>query len=139
MKSFKALLAKQGYTLMSDGVQIFDGAVVTAMDKIRLWDQMAQSYMKEVDGVQYFISMGYNGDHFKTDGQQYCTHLHIAKPGKCYLHACLCEFRQKDIERHIIDLVGRADAVIALAIDGTYSFEDAFQEKKQSYPWQTSN
>ena len=139
MKSFKTLLKKQGYILMSDGVQIFDGAVVTAMDKIRLWDQMAQSYMKEVNGVQYFISVGYNGDYFKTDGQVYCTHLHIAKPGKCYLHACLCEFTQKDIERHVIDLANRADAVMALAADGTYNFQDAFQEKKQSYPWQTSN
>ena len=135
MKQFAKLLNPQGYIKMNDGVQIFDGAVITAMDKIRLWDEMDQSFMKEVNGVQFFLSVGWNANYFKTDGQNYCTHLHIAKEGKCYLHACLCEFIQKDIETDLINLSNRVEFLIS---DESYNFEESFTEKQQSYPWQTS-
>lgn len=134
MKKF-TILKNNDYKLMSDGIQIFDGPVVEAMDKIHLWDQMAQSYMKEVDGIQYFISIGYNARYFKTDGQQYCTHLHIVKEGKCYLHSCFCSWRQKEIDEHINRMIIRVEQSISSEV---FDFEKEFKEHNKNYPWQTS-
>lgn len=134
MKKF-TILSKSGFKLMTDGVQIFEGPVVQAMDSIHLWDQIAQSNMKEVDGVKFFISVGYNGRYFKTDGQQYCTHLHIAVEGKCYLHSCFCSWRQNEIDAHVLRMI---EKVNQLTNDSNYNFETEFQDKLKNYPWQTS-
>jgi hypothetical protein len=120
---------------MTDGVQMFEGSVSYAMSKIHLWNELNQSWMKEDKGVQYFISVGYNASYFKTDGQQYCTHLHANKQGKCYLVACLCEWVQKDIEADVENMSRRVEKMIN---DVDFNFEAAFDQKCIDYSHQTS-
>lgn len=127
-------LLKSGYKYMSDGEQLFNSATVKAMDKIRLWDNLIHSYMYEKDGIKYYISVGWNGSYFKTDGQIYCTHLHIEKDDKCYLESCLCSWKQNEIPNDIKIYQDQVQKFIQEGID----FDSKFDKAIKNYPWQTS-
>ncbi len=129
MRNFKKLLGEQ-FTLMTDGVQEFDGCVVSAMDSIRLWDCMRISYRFSHNGINYFISIGDNARYFKTDGQKYTTHLHIQKGNECYLGGCLCSWTQSDFPRNVQYY---KDMIEKLIFDG-FDFDATFSEKSKNYP-----
>jgi len=133
MKKVK-LLFDNRFTHMTDGEQIFDGCVVTAMDSIQLWDYMMISYKLTHNGINYFISIGPNGRYFKTDGQIYATHLHIQRGDDCYLAGCLCAWKKSEFPKAVERYIGDIEKYIREGID----FDEKFQAELKNYPWQTS-
>jgi len=133
MKTYKNLLGDD-YVVMNDGKQVFAGGVVTAMQKVSLWDNFYQCYRRTHNGTDFFLSIGENASFFKSDGQRYCVQLHIARGNDCYLSGCFCVWRQNDIQPKLFLYHSLIDELIKSGFD----FEKEFSTAFTNYPWQTS-
>jgi len=136
MKSFQKILGTS-FTLMNDGVQLFNSSVVTVLESMRAWDNMYYAYKTEHNGVNYYIVIGGsdNARYFKTDGQKYCTSLIIEKNDNCYLKSCLCSWAQKEIQPDVERFKAQIEKIIT---ETPNKFDEEFLKACKDYPWQTA-